>query len=313
MTDRDWLKFFKLCALLSQAFDRPIDEALARIYFEGLRDFDIEQVAAAVNRAVRAKTFMPKVAELRQFIEGVVEDRASQAWAAFLEASVDGGQASVQFADRATAIAMDAVFGGWIQACRLLSAGWVTDQGKNEGGCSDEMLAHYQKSFSRQYIAATNNSRDVELYRPGLSEASMRERGAAWFGRIPTLEQPVIFVGESKARSLRLPFDVGRGQLTEEARLAISGGLEKVEALAAVYNPALPAPDLKALPPADEEMATPEEVAAIKARIEAMVAPKKNASQGDLTRIRPISEMDTTQQHAADDDRYSPFEDLVEA
>lgn len=141
----------------------------------------------------------------------------------------------------------------------------------------------------------------------------MRERGAAWFGRIPTLEQPVIFVGESKARSLRLPFDVGRGQLTEEARLAISGGLEKVEALAAVYNPALPAPDLKALPPADEEMATPEEVAAIKARIEAMVAPKKNASQGDLTRIRPISEMDTTQQHAADDDRYSPFEDLVEA
>jgi hypothetical protein len=267
MTDRDMPKFLKLCALLSQAFERPMDEALSKIYFEGLKDFSVDQVSAAVNQAVRTKTFLPKVAELRQLVEGAAEDRASQAWAAFLDAAADGGQASIYFADRAAAAAMDAVFGGWVQACRLLSAGWVTDRGANEGGCSDEMLAHYQKSFLRQYVAALNSKRDVECYRPGLSEMSMRERGASWSARIPTLAQPVIFVGQGKATALRLPFDVARGQLTEDARKAIGGGWDAVKALAAPYNPTLPGYETKALPPAGAEMATPEEVAELKAAI----------------------------------------------
>lgn len=272
MTKQDMPEFLKLCALMSQAFDKPLGDALAKIYFEGLADFSIEQVAAAVNQAVKTKTFLPKVAELRQLVEGSIEDRASQAWAAFLDAVRDGGMSSVQFFEPAAAIAMDAVFGGWTQATRLLSAGWTpTDFNDHTGGgCTDEMLAHYQKAFLRQYVAALNLSREVELYRPGLSEISMRESGGAWAQRTPLLIQPVIFVGKSKAVSLRLPFDVARGCLTDEARAAIANGWEAVRVIAAPYNAQIAPVDQKALPAAAEEMATPEEVAELKRQIAAM-------------------------------------------
>src|SRR5688572_31450908 len=101
---------------MSQAFEKQMGEALMLIYFDGLKDFTIEQVESAVTQAVKTKTFLPKVAELRQLIEGSVDDRAAQAWAGFLDAAADGGTSSVKFADPAAARAMDAVFGGWIQA-----------------------------------------------------------------------------------------------------------------------------------------------------------------------------------------------------
>lgn len=268
MTNHDSAEFARLFTLLSQTFDKEASDALAQIYFDGLKDFAIEQVAAAVNQAVRTKKFWPKVAELRELIEGSVDDRAAQAWAAFLEAAADGGQASIRFSDPAAARAVDAVFGGWIQACRLLSAGGTDGRGKQTGGCTDEMLASYQKQFCRQYLAALNSPRDVELYRPGLSEMSMREGGGAWAARMPTLKQPVIYIGAGKTLTVRLEFDVAQGCLTDGARAALESGWESVLALHVASQ--LVAPQHKALPPADEEMATPEEVAQINRAVKAI-------------------------------------------
>lgn len=269
MTDHDRKEFARLCALMSQAFDKPMSKVLIGIYFDGLKDFDIEQVEEAINRAVQTKTFLPKVAEIRQLIEGAVEDRTAMAWAAFLEATADGGQASVQFADRATASAMDAVFGGWVQACRLLSAGGTDDRGRQVGGCSDEMLASYQKQFARQYVAALHAPREVELYRPGLSEMSMREGGGHWSLRIPALKQPVIYVGAGKIATLRLTFDVAQGRLTPESQSLLDGGWEQFTALASGEIRQLNVAAVKALPPAPSGgMATEDEVNEIKAAVQ---------------------------------------------
>jgi hypothetical protein len=296
MTDHDRKEFAQLCALMSQALDRPMSKALIGIYFDGLKDFDIEQVASAVNQAVRTKTFMPKVAELRQLIEGAVDDRAAQAWAGFLEAAADGGQSSVRFADQATARAMDAVFGGWVQACRLLSAGGTDERGRQVGGCSDEMLASYQKQFARQYVAALHAPREAELYRPGLSEMSMREGSGSWSLRIPTLDQPVIYVGAGRTVTLRLTFDVAQGRLTDGSRAKLESGWDQVAALAADETRQLKAAERRALPPAPgEEMPTQEEVGEIKAAI-AVFARKTSRLSADVAQTSseaqesPVSE-----------------------
>ena len=271
MTQQNLSEFARLCAVMGEAFGKPVNTSLIEIYFRMLKDFSVEQVTSAVEQAIAKKKFFPKVAELRELIEGNPEDRAANAWAAFLEAAANGGTASVQFSDKATAAAMDATFGSWLEACRLLSAGGTDERGKQVGGCSDEMLASYQKSFLRQYGASLNSHRDVELYRAGLSEMSMRGQGASWARRIPTVEQPVLFVGPDTTLELYLRFDVARGELTDESRAVLSGGWEKVHPSVEELRRRLKqAPPFAALPPVGEEMATPEEVAELKAGIDAL-------------------------------------------
>lgn len=257
MTNKDRPEFAKLCALLSQVFEKQMSEVLIDIYFDSLKDFDIEQVTSAVHQAIKSRKFMPKVAELRELIEGGAEDRAAIAWTLFMEAVSNSEQPSIQFSDKAMATAMDAVFGGWTQACGILSA-----------SCSDEMVAHYQKAFLKQYAAARASNRNALLYRPGLSEMSLREGGATWAARMPTLHQPVIYVGSERIITLRLPFDVERGQLAAEAR-AMLDKEPLVKAFADTQGRQLKAGVQKALPPASsDEPATPEQVAQINASIQ---------------------------------------------
>lgn len=262
MTNSDRKQFAQLCALLSQAFDKEMSTLLANIYFDSLKDFSIEQVACAVEQAIKSRKFFPKVAELRELIEGGADDRAAQAWALFLEAVSNGGQSSVQFSDRAMATAMDAVFGGWTQACGILSA-----------NCSDEMVAHYQKAFLKQYASAKNSGREALLYRPGLTEMNLREGGAAWAARMPTLHQPVIYVGSERIITLRLPFDVERGQLAAEAR-AMLDKEPLVKAFADTQGRQLRVGVQEALLPSphDDEPATPEQVAQINASIQLLAS-----------------------------------------
>lgn len=259
MTDRDSAKFARLFALLSETFNKPVSDPLAEIYFRTLKNFTIEQVESAVEQAIASRKFFPKPAELRELLEGSPDDQSMQAWAMFLEAAASGGHASIQFSDRAMAVAMEAVFGGWTQACGMLSA-----------SCSDEMVAHYQKAFLKQYAAARTTKQYVPLYRPGLSEVSMREQGGTWAPRIPTLQQPVLFVGPDKVHTLQLRFDVARGQLTDADRRLLDGGWEAVQMMAAQESRKLRrATERNALPLA-EEMATAEEVEELKAQIAAL-------------------------------------------
>lgn len=267
MTDRDSVEFARLFTLLSETFNKAVSDSLAEIYFRTLKDFTIEQITHAVEQAIATKKFFPKPAELRELLVGNPEDRASNAWAAFLEAAANGGTASVQFADRATAMAMDATFGSWLEACRLLSAGGTDARGKQVGGCTDEMLASYQKSFLRHYGASLNSNREVELYRAGLSEASMREQGANWAARMPILEQPVLFVGPDETIELRLTFDVARGQLTEESCAYLGGGFESARLNAEKLYQLRAMGERPALPLSEVEMATPEEVTELKGNI----------------------------------------------
>ena len=249
MKPTDYDHFDSLLTSLGEVTGEVLSKGRIKAYRLALDRFTIEQLEFAINRAVQTAKFFPKPVEIAEAIEGSLDDRASRAWAAFLEAAGCGGMHSVQFLEPACAVAVDAVFGGWVQACRML-----------DSQCSDEMVASYEKQFRRQFIAALNSGRPVDQYRAGLSEMSLREGGGDWLETRPVLVQPMLFVGREGVRRLNLPFDVAQGQLSGEAKACLASGWQVIAEFAKPYQPQLkPAIEQKLLPASTSEIPSPEE------------------------------------------------------
>lgn len=254
MTKNDRKEFLKLCTLMSQAFDKPMSEALIDIYFDSLKDFDIEQIDSAVKQSIASKKFMPKVAELRELIEGSREDKAELAWRTFLDlVKFEGAYPSLQVYDGPMGYAIDCM-GGWQTACTKL------------GAASPEMVANLEKNFKASYKLGQMRAEEPR-YLIGEVEANNRNLGA-W--KEPTVAQPVCLLWPGKIQKATMPLEVATGRLTAEARLALQQGGEATHKY-------LPAPPRKLrllnLKPAPEEaeMASPEQLAQLKASISALV------------------------------------------
>lgn len=259
MIPADDANFVRALLILGEAFGEQISETRIEAYRLVLEAYDIAAIEQATRKAMSTLKFFPKPAEIIEIIEGGSNDRAAMAWAAFLDATSDSGYASVKFLEPATAIAVDAVFGGWIQACELLHT------------CAPEMLAHYLNNFSKQYTAARNANRDVVTYRAGRSELSMRD-GGQWKERMQrAVVQPVLLVGQRETRKVMLPFDPQAGTLRADAMEALLTGVAEVLKFAQQFSkPALAAAkETRALKAAPEPMATKEEVEAILAEAKA--------------------------------------------
>lgn len=262
MTESDRAEFGKILFGLGEIYGEALSAPRIDAYFAALSDLTIEQVDVAVTILMRSSKFFPRPAEIIDAARGNVEDQANRAWATFLDAAADAGYASVRFFDPATAYAVDAVFGGWIKAGELLAAGWVDSAGRHQGGCTDEMLAHYRNHFIKQYLVHRRAPSEIELYSPGRGELSMREN-SAWSGRMPILHQPVKLIGNGKTFTMRLPFDTASGRLTAECRAALDQGPDAVRRFALAppkAAPALPAP-------VDDTPITQEEIDEIKRKI----------------------------------------------
>lgn len=259
MNNTDRKQFAQLCTLLSQAFDKEISTLLADIYFDALKDFDIEQVASAVHQAIKSRKFMPKVAELRELIEGGADDRAEAAWRTVCDlVKFEGEYPSLHVTDGGIAFAIEC-WGGWVATCAKL------------GAASPEMIASYAKEFKNSY--RLGRMRDIGTkYFVGAYEVNNSGLGQ-W--KTMTVDQPVMLVETHSAKKLILELSLAAGRLTDESLtvLATGAGLGKF----------LPP---KALPPAtdkvnrfsnavinnsENEMATPEQVAELKASISALV------------------------------------------
>ena len=78
MTDTDKPAFVQAVVALATALREPEPDALLlRVYFDGLKDLDVEFVTAAVERLVRAAWF-PKVGEWRAMAAKVEADRVAE-------------------------------------------------------------------------------------------------------------------------------------------------------------------------------------------------------------------------------------------
>ena len=80
MQNKDKTRFTGLMAMLAEAFDKDNTKLRMDVYFGGLKDFEIKEVEASIYQAVKSLKFFPKVAELRQLIEGDADSRALLGW-----------------------------------------------------------------------------------------------------------------------------------------------------------------------------------------------------------------------------------------
>jgi len=85
MVDSDKHKFAAAMTGLSEYYQKPMSKFVMRIYWEGLREFDFEAVERAImahiNSSDESGKWMPKVADLKQYLVGNSVDAASTAWA----------------------------------------------------------------------------------------------------------------------------------------------------------------------------------------------------------------------------------------
>lgn len=232
MTEQDKSEFSKSLAQVAAVFDKTLTPFLIDAYFDALADFPLDRVATALRQAISIKTFFPRPAEIRELIEGSGDDRANQAWAAFMQAVSDGGNASVKFLDPAAASAVDSVFGSYLQAARSIH---IADE---------PMVAHYRKAFCQAYQTARKFPRQVETYRAGVFEFA-NSGGGAWADRVRIYTGPIRLIGTREVKEVRLPFDATTGRLTEQARLMVDAastpeGAMQLIAAATVRAPQLP-------------------------------------------------------------------------
>jgi hypothetical protein len=115
--------FFARLRMLAEMHNRQLSPALQAIYFEALKDLEFSQVDAALNEEMYRSTFFPKPVEIRERIEGNVEDQAEQAWQWLLrEVRRVGYLGTPTWPDAATQHAAEGLFGGWRALCERLPA-----------------------------------------------------------------------------------------------------------------------------------------------------------------------------------------------
>lgn len=129
MKDIDKKDFALILTGCGELYEKAISKELARIYFEALKQYDIEQVKAAfsahVNDAERGM-YMPKPADIVRNIEGtkkgdmaLLRSTAEMQWQEVVQKiSRVGAYGTPKFADQTTLAAV-AGLGGWPFLCSL--------------------------------------------------------------------------------------------------------------------------------------------------------------------------------------------------
>ena len=84
MTPADKKSFLTLMYAIGTIYEIPFDNKLVlEVWFNALSDYDIEEVASAVQRYIKSPdlgTYKPKPADLIKMIEGTSVDKALLAW-----------------------------------------------------------------------------------------------------------------------------------------------------------------------------------------------------------------------------------------
>lgn len=115
MEKADDQKFAGLMAMLSTALGKENTELKVEVYYGALKDFSIKDVEQAVYLAIKTLKFFPKIAELRELIEGDPESRALMAW----RIAVDERDYyhSIEFDDPIIHYCIVELFGDWMSFC----------------------------------------------------------------------------------------------------------------------------------------------------------------------------------------------------
>jgi hypothetical protein len=182
MTPDDAPQFARLLGGLGEVFNEPMSEIRARLYFEALKDLPLASIEAAVSRLIQGARFFPKPAEIRETLEGSVEDRARESWRRLLGALEHvGTYESVDFGDPILHAVVESL-GGWHQAWA-----WERVDGPELLGIERDFVSLYRLYSQRR------PSRAASPVLLGQHSLRNRQLGAAVRGEIPA--EVVVRVG----------------------------------------------------------------------------------------------------------------------
>jgi hypothetical protein len=114
--------FAALMMGLSESYGEAVSEARMEIYFAALSDLELDAIRRAATAHVQTGKFFPRVSELRESIQGSVEDTAELAWVGLLRLVRRHGYMSPpkEWADPAMKRAAMELYGGWGALCENL-------------------------------------------------------------------------------------------------------------------------------------------------------------------------------------------------
>ena len=159
MTTQDRPAFAELMVAIGETYGEPVSAPRMELYYRALADLPIEAIRAAADAHVKHQKFFPRPAELREAVEGSVEDRAELAWVHVLrEVRRVGYYGSPAFPDEATRRAALEMFGGWRALCENLPAS------------GPELLGH-AKQFKASFGAYARREHVQPALPPGRDEA----------------------------------------------------------------------------------------------------------------------------------------------
>lgn len=122
--EQDAAEFAELMAVLSETYDKPFSKPKARIYFNALEQYHIEQVKYGINchlRDPKHGTFMPKPADIIRHLTANnqnAEDRAEIAWMQVINAISSVGSYGALKLDDKQAMAAVRNMGSWVGLCQ---------------------------------------------------------------------------------------------------------------------------------------------------------------------------------------------------
>lgn len=223
MTKADTKKFSELMLAMEKYFGKDLEPRIRRLYFEGLQDMSIEQFEAATAKALSTLKYLPKIAELREMIDGSPDDQATIAWEMLLTAIERVGfYSSLWIESPAITQAVRSTFGSWTQCCTDFHPVYNLD-GDQVGGLTQEMVAARRKEFVNHFRNALRSPRQIERYFPGNHEQVNSETIGTWKrGEISSIGIGVIANGQ--VGDISLPADPYTARLSLEGRRMLEAG-----------------------------------------------------------------------------------------
>lgn len=160
MTVDDREGFATLMLGLGETYGEPVSDARMEIYFGALADQDLETLRRAATLHVRTQKFFPRPAELREAINGSLDDRAELAWMALLREVRRAGYTGAPewHGDAALERAAMELYGGWQRLCGSLPA-----DGPELLGYAKQFKATYRAYDTRAQMDALPPGADQEL------------------------------------------------------------------------------------------------------------------------------------------------------
>lgn len=162
MTDADREGFAAVLFALGDTFDAAISDTRMEIYFRALADLPLQAVTDAAVVHMRHGKFFPRPVELREAVDGSLEDRAEVAWTQLLRLVRRVGYwGKPEWPDPVLERAAKELYGGWRALCERLP------------GEGPELLGA-AKLFKATYAAYARREARETLALPATDEARTR-------------------------------------------------------------------------------------------------------------------------------------------